>query len=404
MNDQIKLHIALPVLNELENIDKFFECLRAQTYKNFDIYICVNQPEEWWDDDEKKHICVNNFKTIESLGKIDDFSLTIIDKSSRKSGWKGRKHGVGWARKILMDHINKFSHPSDLIVSLDADTTFSEDYFSSIIENFNEHPEAKALSVPYYHNLVEDEDANRAMLRYEIYMRYYVLNLWRIESPYSFTALGSAIVIPIRTYRIIGGLTPKKSGEDFYFLQKLKKFGNVLTWNNEKVYPGTRFSDRVYFGTGPAMIKGNSGDWKSYPIYDYKLFDNIKETYDVFPELFSKNIKTPLDDFFKTHFDDDVTFENLRNNNKTPENFVKACHEKFDGLRILQYLKEKQSEIKHSDETNLLEFFEKFYPKEIPDFFNNSFSFQKAKTDELDILRNILMNIEEKYQRKSIGN
>ncbi len=92
----------------------------------------------------------------------------------------------------------------------------------------------------------------------------------------SFTAIGSAMALPVKSYRAIGGMTPHKSGEDFYFLQKLRKFGKVLTWNKEKVYPEARYSDRVFFGTGPAMIKGRDGDWSSYPIYPFELFDEIK--------------------------------------------------------------------------------------------------------------------------------
>ena len=76
------------------------------------------------------------------------------------------------------------------------------------------------LAVPYYHKLIGDA-TDRLILRYEIYMRCYLINLLRIQNPYAFTALGSAMAVTVRAYRKAGGLTPVKSGEDFYFLQNL---------------------------------------------------------------------------------------------------------------------------------------------------------------------------------------
>ena len=156
---------------------------------------------------------------------------------------------------------------------------------------FDYTPDAVALSNPYYHKLTGAEAEDRAILRYEIYMRNYAINMLLINSPYAFTAMGSAIALPVSSYKAIGGLTPKLSGEDFYFLQKLRKYGNINIHNKEKVYPAARFSDRVFFGTGPAMIKGNDGDWESYPIYHIQLFKNIERTYESFEILFKNDFQ-----------------------------------------------------------------------------------------------------------------
>ena len=122
-----------------------------------------------------------------------------------------------------MDAICAEAAPRDIIVSLDADTLTPPGYLRSLILSFNQHPAACAIAARYYHPLTDDGAVTRAMLGYEIYMRFYALNLWRIGSPYSFTALGSAIAVPVSVYRRVGGLTPRTSGEDFYFLQKLTK-------------------------------------------------------------------------------------------------------------------------------------------------------------------------------------
>lgn len=398
-----RLYIALPVLNENGHLPQFMACVSSQTYRDFVLFVCVNQPDEWWDDPEKAFICHENHKTLRYIKAISDFNTVIIDKSSKGNGWRGKKHGVGWARKTLMDAINAVAGENDIMVSLDADTTFSENYFQSLVTNFKRSPDATGIAVPYFHKPVPDEEAYRAILRYEIYMRYYSLNIWRIGSPYTFTALGSAMACPVWAYRAVGGMTPKMSGEDFYFLQKLRKTGRLLFWNEEKVYPDARFSDRVYFGTGPAMIKGNQGDWSSYPLYQWHFFDEIRETYELFPSFFKHTQDTKVTEFLKIHLKEEDPFEPLRNNFHNENQFIRACHEKFDGLRILQYLKSRQKENPFEDEISLIDFLIRFYPEEIPELRINpdNFSFESSSKCELENIRMFLFRKEEEYQINS---
>ncbi|MCK5839711.1 MAG: glycosyltransferase, partial [Bacteroidales bacterium] len=245
-----KIYIALPVLDEYEYIRNFIQCLSNQTYTDFKLVVCVNQPDDWWEDPDKTDICIGNQKTIQYLSGITAFAVEIIDRSSKGNGWTGKQYGVGWARKTIMDEINLEAFNNDIIVSLDADTEFNPGYLKSIVETFTHNIDSTALAIPYYHKLTNDEHADRAILRYEIYMRYYAVNMLRIDNSYAFTAIGSAMAIPVKAYRAVGGITPHYSGEDFYFLQKLKKYGSILNWNDEWVYPAARFSDRVFFGTG----------------------------------------------------------------------------------------------------------------------------------------------------------
>jgi len=388
-------------------------CISSQTYRDFIIFACVNQPDQWLNEPGKVMICRENEKTLTYLNTIPDFNIVIIDKSSKGNGWRGKRHGVGWARKTLMDAINAEANEDDIIVSLDADTTFTENYFQSLVNNFQKFPDAKGIAVPYFHKPVPDEKAYRAILRYEIYMRYYSLNLWRIGCPYTFTALGSAMACRVRAYRAVGGMTPKMSGEDFYFLLKLKKTGRILFWNEEKVYPEARFSDRVYFGTGPAMIKGDQGDWSSYPIYQWQFFDEIRETYELFSSFFKKTRELKVTNFLKIQFKEEDPFEPLRENFRHENQFIRACHEKFDGLRILQYLKSRQKEDPVKDEKNLADFLDRFYPGEIP-FLNSNpapfssrrwdedhFSFDQSSLEELEHIRMFLFRKEEEYQINS---
>lgn len=401
------IFVAIPIVNELAVLPRLLNDLSNQNILPEEVVFCINQPDEWWNNPEKRHICLDNQNSIKLLRKESRFKIQIIDRSSPGSGWQGKQSGVGWARKTVMDIIAEKAADNDIIVSLDADTTFDREYFQSVARNLSDHPSATGLSVPYYHRLTGiDVALDRAMLRYEIYMRCYAINLWRIGSPFSFSALGSAIAIPLWAYKAIGGITPQKSGEDFYLLQKLRKYGPLLFWNEEKVFPATRFSDRVFFGTGPALIKGSKGDWSSYPIYRTSHFDEVRTTYDLFNRLYEQDFKTPMTNFLEMTFGEGF-WQPLRKNARTVENFVKACHQKVDALRILQYLKWRNQQEPAAAEESLAEIItclvnESGIQMVIPDLKN--FSFKSSSLTDINQIRDFLVECEEGFQRNHANN
>ena len=232
------------------------------------------------------------------------------------------------------------------VVSLDADTDFDDVYLEAVLATMNAHPDYNAFSVPYYHPLNHDEALDRPMLRYECYMRHYLLGLLRISNPYAFTALGSAMVFPLWAYRRVGGITPLQGGEDFYLLQKFAKTGNLVRQFVEPyrgqgmvVRPQGRISSRVPFGTGPAIAKGIASMDESYPFYSDEAFAAVKATYDLFPTLYDGDVETPMTPFLRQQLATDDLWSPLRANFKSRALFVRACAERVDGLRILQYLK-----------------------------------------------------------------
>ncbi len=398
------LYVALPAMDEYSVIRKTLDCIRRQTYRTFHLFVCVNQPEIYHHAPAYAEVVESNRKTLEMLGNVDDIMLNVIDKSSAGKGWDEKNYGVGWARKVLFDEIMKIAHDEDIIVCMDADTKFNDDYFQNIVNKFSTFPEATALSNPYYHPLTTDRELNRLMLRYEIYMRYYALNLWRIGSPYNFTALGSAISFSVGAYRKISGVAPKFSGEDFYLLQKLRKSGRVIHYNEESVYPATRYSNRVFFGTGPALIKGRTGDWTSYPFYKPELFDMILSLYKDFHVLYEENISTVADEFIRVSFGQDPgsLWDELRQNSPDKLRFIHSCHIKFDGLRILQFLrffhfKQKVVEPKPDFMYNYLSHYHSDAQKSFE--FLNDVDFSKSSVKKLNELRDQMFQIEMDYRK-----
>lgn len=388
------LHVAIPAIDELGHLPITLDNLAAQRVDYpFTVYVCVNQPESWWKNPDKIDVCQNNQQLLKFIQNYPKLPVEIIDKSSPGNGWSEKNHGVGWARRTLFDHILSVATAEDVIVSLDADTCVEPEYLQSIGENF-ENRTLTAVSLPYYHRLTDDDAANRAILRYEIYMRSYLINMYGISSPYNFTAVGSAIAVRVEALRKIGNITPMKSGEDFYLLQKLRKMAPISNWNAQTVYPAARFSARVYFGTGPAMIKGNEGHWESYPIYHYSLFSSIKDTYLQLAKLYTEDFETPFLQFLKEQYRDDKLWVPIRQNSKTLERFERAFHEKADGLRLLQYLKEVNPTQGKTDSVALRENMMHFFDGAIPDFMPESYELSDLTTEQLDIIRNMLFEKE----------
>lgn len=387
--------VAIPLMAESENLPNLVSCLEAQTFRNFEVFFCVNQPESFRHNPEKEFICHDNQESLEYLQKLDHARYSVIDRSSSGKGWDEKHQGVGHARKVLFDTILKEHSDDTVIVSLDGDTSFNGNYFQSIVEQFNRKPTLSAVSVPYFHPLPQNGNEQRTLLRYEIYMRHYMLNMLLIRNPYAFTALGSAMAFPIWAYRKSGGITPLQGGEDFYLMQKLRKTGKISVYNEECVYPQGRTSFRVPFGTGPAVQKDIAEQDSSYPFYSGESFDKVGATFDLFPQLFESDKETPMSEFLRSQLKTDELWNPIRRNFKTVELFVKSCTERVDGLRILQFLKSEH--VPGSSENNFMDFC-KNHDINLP----VDFSFEKTDIRDLERLRNILFEKEMKM-RKSFG-
>ncbi len=397
-----RIYVTLPVLNESTNLPALVSCMQKQRFKDFSLIACVNNYDHWWEDANVRDQCIDNQQSLDYLRSLNGLDITVIDSCSKGNGWSVKKGGVGWARKVAMDHAAELGADQDLIISIDADTYYPENFFDEVKRVFELNHKITGLAIPYYHQLAGDE-TDRLILRYEIYMRHFLLNMLLIRNPYAFTAIGSAMACTLKGYNRIGGITPVKSGEDFYFIQKLVKNGNIGLWVETVAYPSPRFSDRVLFGTGPALIKGSGGDWDSYPLHPGLSFEMIQKTFDCFPELFEKETATTMDSFFKQQFRTDSIWAPLRRNYKDMDNFVQACIRKVDGLRILQFLRKSRSAYAETDAEILQAFLNMCHSSRVDSDLQKNFSnidFQTTEIATLNEVRDFLFKIESKLRKE----
>ena len=115
----------------------------------------------------------------------------------------------------------------------------------------------------------------------------------------------------------------------------------------------------------------------------------------MFPRLYERDLETPMTVFLSKQLKTSDVWQPLRRNFKSRELFVHACHERVDGLRILQFLKffrnemiDRQESIRSSEE-ELVSWCGK-HGISLPD----NFSFETSSIDAINALREKISTLE----------
>jgi hypothetical protein len=332
------IQIALPVLDDTAGVYRLLADLDAQPLP-YQLWICVNQPDHWWDDPALRLRAIRNQDLLAALYRHARPHIRILDYSSPGRGWPFGRGGIGWARHVLIEAIMAQAEASDWVLSIDADTRIDPTYLSAVAALQN--TAWQAAVIPYWHMESSSVETTVAGSLYEIYLRLYRLQLITAGAQFCVTPLGSAFAVSVEVCRKIGGLTPKPAGEDFYFLQKIAKHTPVKPGISTVVYPEMRRSDRVLFGTGPAIMAIESGAVADYPLYPNALWADVCKTIATFPRLFEKNETTPMSAWLQKQLKTEDLWTPLRSTFKTQNRFVNACHQRVDALRIFQYLRQQ---------------------------------------------------------------
>lgn len=279
--------------------------------------------------------------------------IAYIDASSSGLEIPARAGGVGMARKIGMDMalrllLNCQEEPR-LILSLDADTLVKPSYLPAVRSSFLSVP-GSAGAVAFQHQLPREEAGRSAIIRYEIFLRYWVLGLQYAQSPYAFHSIGSTMATTCDAYLAVRGMNRREAGEDFYFLNKLAKTGAIKQIRETVVYPSARVSNRVPFGTGAAVSRIISEASQDDGFYDPRVFLILKE----WLALMKQSFDLPADRILAGAADIDRGLElflaargfltvwpKIRSNLKDEKTYHRQFHNWFDGfetLKLVNYL------------------------------------------------------------------
>ncbi len=362
---------VIPAVCEYQNIKILLSSLidLNSTYFSSTLFLFVINNKKTIADD----IIEDNKKSLELLRKIisnekcdNDFLLSsvvrsninigVIDASSPGKELPDKTAGVGLARKIGMDCalqlFNYTGAAKKVLICLDSDCKVNKNYLTKIVDTFN-NDNINAASIRYEHDISKNGEETRAIVCYEIFLRYYHLGLLYAGSPYAFATIGSAMACDVENYIQSEGMNKRKAAEDFYFLEKLAKNCKIKEINKAVVYPSGRKSWRVPFGTGQRIGRFLLNKKNEYVLFNPESFNILKKWLFLFLNDKENDIESVLEKSKKISpslygFLNEQKFKKIMTgiikNSKTKKQLYKQKVKWFDGfktLKLIHYLRDK---------------------------------------------------------------
>ncbi len=344
--------VIIPVLNDrdiFKTLDSLASCTPVQGHTG--IIIVINHGENSCPEIKRANTVLAEEVTAYT-SVIQQKSSFLRIETIRAFDLPAKFAGVGLARKIAMDvavdffyRMGEYENP---IISLDADTLVEKNYLDAVVACFRKSRVA-GISIPYAHRLDEpgcQGGMRDAIVKYELYLRYYQLALAYSGHPYAYHCIGSAFAVRAKDYVAQGGMNKRQAGEDFYFLQKLIATGRYVSPDTTRVYPSARFSVRTPFGTGQSVrqIVENGG---IYPVYHFEAFRQLKGffsdiicCYKADGQVIHKYIgRQPVG--LKNFLEEIKGVELLQEVNAncaSGKQFLKRFYDHFNAFRVLKYL------------------------------------------------------------------
>ena len=348
--DTLSLIVTVPVYDDPDiffTIDSLADC--SLTSGSVGVIVLVNYAEDCGADVKKRNDALY-MKLLEYVSGQPDTGMQF--RICRAFDLPAKQSGVGVARKIAMDLSAAFFYRNGRIdapiLSLDADTWVEPNYLEEVVRYFQEKSVA-GVSIAYAHRLEEADmtvQAREAIMKYELYLRYYRLALEYTGHPHAYHCIGSAFAVRTLDYVAQGGMNKRQAGEDFYFLQKLIATGRYATLQSTQVYPSPRFSGRTPFGTGQAVrqIVQESGHFRVYHPQAFRdlkcFFQGISTLYKVDEAGVSGYFQQQTKDIrlFLSQMNGIAVLAEINANCASVEQFMKRFFDNFNAFRVLKYL------------------------------------------------------------------
>ncbi len=346
------IFVVIPCYNEpglIETLDSLADC--SPPLAQISVIVVINDAS-----DSPEEAVNQNISTLESISQWQNnhsdlfFDVIRVYAHALPQKWAG----VGWARKIGMDEAVKQmirnNFPDGIIISLDADSNVLPNYLQAIEAAFNEQPLINFFTIHFEHPtdpLELSPTVREGIIRYELHMRYYRNAMEWSGYPNSIHTVGSSFALKGSAYAKQGGMNRRKAGEDFYFLHKMVLLGPYGNISTTTVFPASRCSDRVPFGTGAALKKWSEGGSELNYTYSLEAFRHLQPLFGAPAKFWGMNtaeisaafehLHPLLTAFCENSKIVDALIE-LKNNCSNSKVFEKRFFHLFNAFWILQYL------------------------------------------------------------------
>jgi len=347
----LSMVVVIPCLNEPEiirTLESVWACEPVDSY--CEVIVAVNDSES--SSQEIKDFNLKTYVQLLEWKKANDRDKLVLHPIYAPSV-QAKFAGAGMARKIGMDEavrrLNMVNKPGGVIISTDSDCLVSSNYLKRIESVFAQSKSCFGATLNFRHRFEEMDDPRqeKGIRLYEDYLHYYKQALDFAGFPHSIYTIGSAFAVRAEAYVKQGGMNRRQAGEDFYFLHKLTKLGQLAEIDDAFVYPSGRVSDRVPFGTGAAMTK-----WMNYTddlalTYCFDAFLDLKQLFDRSDEFCKVSLARYTEILpslpitvqeYLTNVSFEIKLAEINRNSSTPESFRKRFFQTFDAFQVLKFL------------------------------------------------------------------
>ena len=343
--------IVVPICNEAQDC---LQTIFSKINENVLIIAVINSPVgnvKW---QENNTLFINQLIT-ESKQKFqlvtdchllhfNQFNDVLLVDRSIQDKQIHADYGVGLARKIGCDIALKFYTlgfiKNPWVYSTDADVELPQNYFSQSIE----HAKGYSAVVLDFKHVSGDAKLNKLQFYYDFKLRYYQAGISYAGMAYNYIPLGSTLIVNMECYAQVRGFPKRNAGEDFYLLNKLAKIKPIKYLVDGLVVKiQSRFSNRVPFGTGPALTQiNNLANVCEYKYYHPSCFIQLKHWYLYLNNLWSNkrlNIKPPTDNNLQELYDYlscEKVFKKSQSQITSANRWQQFIHQWFDAFKVLK--------------------------------------------------------------------
>ena len=341
-NPTLSLIVVIPSYKEPDIVSTLSSLSACFPPKGIvEIIVTINAPEG--SDSETLSI---NQRTVEQVENWKEKHLPFFMELVviREENLAVKFAGAGWARKIGMDEaLRRWSmlEKDGTILCLDADCTVSQNYLIAAETAFkNSKLTLGHFEFRHQWNVEPNILLKRGIIAYELHLRCHILGLDAAGYPFAVHTVGSCMAVRASVYAKAGGMNRRKAGEDFYFMHKVLPLGG-FGYIQATVFPSSRVSDRVPFGTGRAQWEWiNTGEERT--TYSTTVYEVLRSFFEQICSWYSHDVSwdkmNPTAVSFLQKHGLEERIHKMKQQSTTQAVFLRRFWQWMDGFMVLKFV------------------------------------------------------------------